>query len=301
MIVNHSISNLKIISTSAHKSTLAFSAEVYPEDPSLDSVAKLDKQYKDAKRNADVMVFDKLFVRHWDTWTGEKKQLVFCLDLQKGGNSSSETTKELDELDIQSLPSTDDGESLDLPSTSANAQWTTVGIPLTPMAGLKNVECPVRPFGGSEEFDLSADHMLAFITKDPNLPEAWHTRMHVYIVPLQPKNASEKVPRCLSSMGGARTSPVFSPSAKGKHHAGHRRLAWLEMRKDGYEADRNRVIVYDLDSDKRYAISEDWDRSPSSVQWGEDDNTLFAVAEVGVLQLLCLIAPSDTAITGRRP
>lgn len=225
------------------------------------------------------MVFDKLFVRHWDTWTSEKKQLVFCLDLERKSGSSSATAKELDELDIQSLPSTNDGED-DLSESGAGAEWTTIGIPVSPLAGMKNVECPVRPFGGSEEFDLSADHMLAFVAKDPNLPEAWHTRMHVYVVPLQPKNASEKVPRCLTSMGGARTCPVFSPSANGKHHAGHRRLAWLEMRKDGYEADRNRVIVYDLDADKRYALTESWEGSPSSLIWGEDDNSLYIAMEV---------------------
>lgn len=268
---------MKAVATSAHKVNLAFSAEVYPEDPTLDAVAKLDKKYKDAKKNADFMVFDQLYVRHWDEWTSDKKQLPFCLELEKRGGADSATAKELDELDIQSLPSTDDGH------VESEAEWTTNGIPSTPLAGMKNAECPVRPFGGSEEFDLSADHRMAFVCKDPHLPEAWHTRMHVYIVPLQPKNANEKTPRCLSSMGGARTSPLFSPSAKGKHHAGARKLAWLEMRKDGYEADRNRVVVYDLDSDKRYAVTEDWDRSPSSIQWGEDDNTLFAVAEVRIL------------------
>lgn len=270
-----SISNLKVTATSSHTVILAFSAEVYPEDPTLDAVAKLDKKYTKAKKKSDVMVFDQLYIRHWDTFTSEKKQMVFCLELEKKSGSGSTTAKELEELDIQSLPSTDDGHS------DADGEWTTIGIPTTPLAGMKNVECPVRPFGGSEEFDFSSDGMLTFVSKDPNLPEAWHTRMHVYIVPLQPKNASEKTPRCLSSMGGARTSPCFSPGAKGKHHAGYRKLAWLEMRKDGYEADRNRVIVYDLDTDKRHAISEDWDNSPSSVQWGEDDNTLYAVAEVG--------------------
>lgn len=274
-----SISDFKVVRTSPTKALLTFSAEVYPEDPSLDSVKKLDDKYTEELDGAEVQVFDKLFTRHWDTWTSKKKKLIFYLELEKKPDAVSTTAKELDELDIQSLPSTDDGDAdLDIQGGSRPPHWSILTTPVTPLAGLKNIECPVGPFGDAGDYDITPTH-LAFVSKDPHLPEAWHTRMHCYLVPLRPRNEEEKKPKCLTSQGGARSSPVFSPSAK-RGSPGKGKLAWLEMRKDGYESDRNRVIVYDLEQDVKYGLTEDWELSPSSLIWGEDEKTLYAAVEV---------------------
>lgn len=143
------------------------------------------------------------------------------------------------------------------------------------------LECPVGPFGGSDDFDISATH-LAFTAKDPNLPPAWHTRQHIYLLPIWPRSADDAHPKCLTSQVGATSSPVFSPEHK--HANGQSKeqigsLAWLEMRKDGYEADRNRVMVHHLKTGKTEGVTEDWDRSPSSLTWSEDAHSLFLLAE----------------------
>lgn len=282
-LLSNSISDLKVTHTSPSKALLAFSAEVYPEDPSLDSVKKLDEKYEKELNGAEVQIFDKLFIRHWDTWMGKKKKLVFYLELEKKTDSNSPlTSNELDELDIRSIDSSDD-EDRDQQdarlSRSRSAHWSVSSTPVTPMAGLENIECPVGPFGDASDFDISPSH-LAFVSKDPHLPEAWHTRMHCYLVPLQPRNEEEKKPKCLSSQGGARSSPVFSTSAK--IGSGKGKLAWLEMRVDKYESDRNRVIVYDLERDIKYGLTEDWELSPSSLVWGEDEKILYATVEVSL-------------------
>ena len=271
---------------------MAFSAEVYPEDPSLEAVASLDKKYQDADEGADVKVFDKLFVRHWDTWTSPKKKHVFVVDIEKGGSSA--TTDELDELDIQSLGDTDDGFTEVIKSRSSPTDkdaWSFAGKPTTPLAGFAGVECPVRPFGDKDDFDISPTH-LVFVSKDPHLPEAWHTRMHVYLVPLRPKNDEEKRPKCLTAGGGARSFPVFSAAAKSQPGGGapgsaaYGKIAWLEMRIDGYEADRNRLIVYDVATGTKTGATEDWDRSPASIGWGESEDTILLAAEVRRTTLL---------------
>lgn len=276
---SNSITDLEVTRTSPSKALLAFSAEVYPEDPSLDSVKELDEKYEKELDGAEVRIFDKLFIRHWDTWMGKKKKLVFYLALERKSDPvASSTAKELDELDIQSIDSSDDEDyEVSKPLKSRPPHWSILSIPVTPMAGIENVECPVGPFGDAGDFDMSPSH-LAFVSKDPHLPEAWHTRMHCYIVPLQPRNEEEKQPKCLTSQGGARSSPVFSPSAKIGRAKG--KLAWLEMRIDKYESGRNRIIVYDLERDIKYGLTEDWELSPSSLVWGEDETTLYATVEV---------------------
>ena len=37
---------------------------------------------------------------------------------------------------------------------------------------------PVEPFGGLDDFDVSETHIV-YTTKDPELPEAWHTKQNV--------------------------------------------------------------------------------------------------------------------------
>lgn len=287
-LLTNSISDLKVTRTSSSKALLAFSAEVYPEDPSLDSVKKLDEKYAKELDGAEVQVFDKLFVRHWDTWTAKKKKLVFYLELEKKADPVSKRTsaKQLDELDIQSIDSSDDEDESEATSSLGPRppHWSILSTPVTPLAGLDNIECPVGPFGDAGDFDMTPSH-LAFVSKDPHLPEAWHTRMHCYIVPLQPRNEEEKKPRCLTSQGGARSSPIFSPSAKaGGRTSDKGKLAWLEMRVDTYESDRNRVMIYDLERDVKYGLTEDWDLSPGSIAWGEDEATLYVTAEVSSLR-----------------
>jgi hypothetical protein len=221
-------------------------------------------------------------VRHWDTWTDKKKKLVFLLELQKKPDTTQATSDELDELDIQSLSSSDEGHDEAGASGPARpAHWSILSTPATPLGGLENIETPAGPFGDAGDFDITPSH-LAFVAKDPHLPEAWHTRMHCYLVPLYPRNEEEKKPKCLTSQGGARSSPVFSPTAKLGHFgpSGKGKLAWLEMRIDKYESDRNRVIVYDLEKDVKYGLTEDWTLSPTSLVWGEDEKTLYATLEV---------------------
>ena len=273
------ISNLQAI--------LTFSAEVYPENPSLDAVAHLDVEYEEKKEGADYMGFDQLFMRHWDTWTTKKKKLVFYVELKR----MTGTVKCVHQnTRSQSLHNVDDGcQDCVNEMEAKTGSWSVISSPLSLLANLPNIECPSGPHGDKHDYDLSSRH-LVFVAKDPNLPPAWHTRMHVYLVPLYPQNQNDRIPKCLTSQGGARSSPVFSASAKAQRSSKHEhetavgKIAWLEMRKDGYEADRNRIIIYDLQKDRKYGISETWDASPVSVRWGKDDKTLYAAAEVsGIL------------------
>ena len=37
---------------------------------------------------------------------------------------------------------------------------------------------PLEPFGGTGDYDVSENYIV-YTTKDPNLPEAWHTKQNV--------------------------------------------------------------------------------------------------------------------------
>lgn len=51
------------------------------------------------------------------------------------------------------------------------------------------------------------------------------------------------------------------------------------MREDGYEADRNRIIVYSIKDGVRKGLTEEWDSSPSGFEWTKDGKSLLCVTE----------------------
>ena len=271
---------MKTAQVSKTKVLLAFSAEVYPKEPSLEAVTRLDKEYEDEKQGADVKVYDTLPIRQFDKWTTEKKNLVFFVELEL----ISRTLLDLDDLDITSLASSDDGSDDCYSNSDATSiRWSVSTKAVSPIAHV-NIECPIPPNGGENDYDVTSSHMV-FLAQDPHLPLAWHTRVHVYLVPLYPRNEAEK-PRCLTSQGGIRNNPVFSPTARLLPNddcgviATSGKIAWLEKREDPSYGDRNRIMIFDMNKDCKCGITEKWDRSPVSVRWGKDDKTLYAVAEV---------------------
>ncbi|HMO15368.1 MAG TPA: S9 family peptidase [Pirellulaceae bacterium] len=116
-------------------------------------------------------------------------------------------------------------------------------------------DCPVPPFGGNEQFDWSPDGMwLAFTMKlDPKWAET--TNSDVYLVNVingEMKNISQ-------DRLGYDNDPVFSPDGK--------KIAFHSMETAGFEADRNRIMVYDLETNSLYEASENLDQTVHAAKW----------------------------------
>lgn len=62
---------------------LVFSAKVYP-DGNLTSVKAQDEEHD--SRGTSAYVYESGFPRHWDTWTGPKKNQLFSVDLSQGSD-----------------------------------------------------------------------------------------------------------------------------------------------------------------------------------------------------------------------
>jgi dipeptidyl aminopeptidase/acylaminoacyl peptidase len=128
----------------------------------------------------------------------------------------------------------------------------------------------------------------------PQVNPAWHTRTQIYLVPLSPRTAADAKPKIITvGTQGAASSPAFSKDGK--------RIAWLEMREDGNEADRNRVVVYEIESGRRWGATENWDRSPGSVSWCPCGEKLYLITEdqghVKLFQLGVPVERSDNYVS----
>ncbi|MCR5849549.1 MAG: S9 family peptidase [Bacteroidaceae bacterium] len=65
-------------------------------------------------------------------------------------------------------------------------------------------------------------------------------------------------------------NPKFSPDG--------RYVAWLSMKRDGYEADRQRLCIYDLKENTKTYVTESFDSSVDDFCWAPDSYTLYYIA-----------------------
>jgi len=146
---------------------------------------------------------------------------------------------------------------------------TTGGEPVDLMKGL-DADCPLKPFGGEEDFTISPDgKVVAFAMKKPmGSQEAWSTNEDIWSMPVD----GSEPPRNLTESNEARDSmPVFSPDGK--------TIAYLAMKQPGYEADRYRVVLHDVATNTQRVLTEAWDRSPDSLSYNANGSRLWVTAE----------------------
>ena len=128
-------------------------------------------------------------------------------------------------------------------------------------------ECPMRPWGGIEQFNISPDGSQIAYTcrKKTGKDYALSTNSDIYLYNVadgSTKNISEGIM-------GYDQNPVFS-------HDGTR-IAWESMERDGYESDHLRLMVYDTRSGQRTDYTEAFDYGVSGISWTDDDSELLAV------------------------
>jgi dipeptidyl aminopeptidase/acylaminoacyl peptidase len=124
--------------------SLAISMEVLPDCGDLRCTKdKLDARAKD---KATGRVYDKLFIRHWDTWSNGTRSHLF--------------------------------------SAALRADGTAVDTPVD-LSRTLDADVPGKPFGGDEDFDFSPDGTsLVFSARIAGRTEPWSTNFDLFQVPV---------------------------------------------------------------------------------------------------------------------
>jgi dipeptidyl aminopeptidase/acylaminoacyl peptidase len=124
---------------------------------------------------------------------------------------------------------------------------------------------PSKPFGGAEEFTFSPDgKRLVFSARLADARESWSTNFDLYEVSADGSGA----PRNLTADNPAwDTQPVFLRNGD---------LAWLAMKRPGFEADRFAIRVSRGGAARN--VAPDWDRSVSHLEASRDGRSLLATA-----------------------
>lgn len=150
-----------------------------------------------------------------------------------------------------------------------------LGEPIDLMPG-ERYDTPLSPFGGGEQIGWSADGSRIVYTakKVTGAEYATTTNSDLYAYDA----ASGRTTNLTDGMVGYDIDPVFSPD--GRH------MAFLSMARNGYEADRNRLFVYNFEGGQTREISVGFDLDVSSPEWSEDGRTIFFTSAVeGTIQL----------------
>jgi len=129
-------------------------------------------------------------------------------------------------------------------------------------------ESPMKPFGGVEQLDWSPDGKTIAYTcrKKTGKEYALSTNSDIYFYNVETKKTENKT----QGMVGYDQNPVFSPDGKW--------LAWESMERDGYEADKNRLFVMNLQTGEKTDMSANFDQNSSNLAWSSDSKTLYFVS-----------------------
>ena len=157
----------------------------------------------------------------------------------------------------------------------------TVGIDI--LKG-ENFDSPQKPFGGDEDYIWSPDSksILYVSKKKVGTDYAISTNTNIFEYNLKTGTTICKTQENL----GYDTALQFSPTGN---------LTWLQMKRDGYEADKNDLIV----SFKgiKMNLTANWDGTVDNFIWSGDGKKIFFVAPVdGTKQLFEVNFPAMTKI-----
>lgn len=148
-------------------------------------------------------------------------------------------------------------------------------------------DTPQKPSGGSEDFIWSPDStkLLYVCKKKSGKDYATSTNTDIYAYDL----ASGKTENLTEGMLGYDVSPKFSPDGKS--------LLWQSMARDGFEADKNDIVVMNFATKTKTNLTKSWDESVvGDVAWSPDSkNIYFTTAFRGTKQLFSL-NPKDAKI-----
>ena len=152
-------------------------------------------------------------------------------------------------------------------------------------------ECPMLPFGGVEQLAWSPDSKQVAYTCRKKVGKAYaiSTDSDIFLYDLATKQVRNlckpdgyvapevEADRSLQHQAvnrpatdcnmGYDQNPQFSPN--GRH------VAWSSMERDGYESDRTRLCVLDLQTGEKRYVTEQFESGVNEFCWAPDSKTLY--------------------------
>lgn len=152
----------------------------------------------------------------------------------------------------------------------------------TDILGSEPYELPTEPFGGAEQLDWSPDgKLIAYSCRKRTGKEyAFSTNCGIYIYDTA---SGTTIP--VKTDGGYDTDPVWNEDGT--------RLAWISMERDGYEADRQRILLADISTRNGLPtvqsikeLTANFDNDANSLVWHGDEIYFSSMRPTGTQAIL---------------
>ncbi len=137
-------------------------------------------------------------------------------------------------------------------------------------------DSPLKPFGGDEQISFSPDgKLLAYTCKKQTGKEyATSTNSDIYLYNIQDGITTDLT----EGMLGYDINPVFSPDGS--------KLIWQSMKTPGYEADRNRLFIYDFKTKEKKELTIGYDNNVETASFSHDDKMIYFISGINATEEL---------------
>ena len=115
----------------------------------------------------------------------------------------------------------------------------------------------------SEKYHIKEKDIPEAYRKKTGIDYALSTNSDLYLY-----NIEDGTTRNLTEgMMGYDTNPIFSPDGN--------YLAWTSMERDGYESDKNRLFILDMQSGEKTYLTENFDYIVNTFAWAPDASMIY--------------------------
>ena len=172
------------------------------------------------------------------------------------------------------------------------------------LLGSEPYELPTEPFGGCEQLSWAPNgrYVAYSCRKLTGKQYAFSTCTNIYIYDIL---TGETIP--VTTKGGYDTDPAWSPDGS--------RLAWISMERDGYEADRQRLMVADITYPEQpedgqasgvgianvRELTEGFIYDAAGIFWTPDGSNIIFPSTMDAVGALCIADPETPGVKRLTP
>lgn len=133
-------------------------------------------------------------------------------------------------------------------------------------------DCPPVDLGGYSDYTFSPDGKEIAFTMNPDKVLATSTNNEVYTINLVDVKSGSAIPvKKISNSPGNDNQPIYSPNGN--------YIAFRSMERAGFEADKQRLVLYNKETGTLNYVTDDLDRSIGQVVWSPDNKFIYYEAQ----------------------